>query len=113
MFPARAIPRLRSSLSRFPPRRRRWKRPKSLTMPVPSSLANWEQRPSRRTNSAPVSKMTGSPNESWPAVFLDGDGTLMRDVDYCGDAGEVQVYSATAQALRRLREHGYKLALIA
>ena len=56
--------------------------------------------------------MTGSPNESWPAVFLDRDGTLMRDVDYCGDPGKVEVYPAAAPALRRLKENGYKLVLI-
>jgi len=56
--------------------------------------------------------MTGSPNESWPAVFLDRDGTLMRDVDYCGDPGKVEVYPAAAPALRRLKQNGYKLVLI-
>ena len=56
--------------------------------------------------------MTGSPNESWPAVFLDRDGTLMRDVDYCGDPGKVDVYPEAAEALRRLKEKGYKLVII-
>ena len=56
--------------------------------------------------------MTGSPNESWPAVFFDRDGTLMRDVDYCGDPGKVEVYPEAAEALRRLKEKGYKLVII-
>jgi D-glycero-D-manno-heptose 1,7-bisphosphate phosphatase len=56
--------------------------------------------------------MTGSPNESWPAVFLDRDGTLMRDVDYCGDPAKVQVYPEAASALRQLKENGYKLIVI-
>jgi D-glycero-D-manno-heptose 1,7-bisphosphate phosphatase len=56
--------------------------------------------------------MTGSPNESWPAVFLDRDGTLMRDVDYCGDPRRVEVYPRAAEALRRLKEKGYKLVII-
>ncbi|MEY2550339.1 MAG: D-glycero-D-manno-heptose 1,7-bisphosphate phosphatase [Verrucomicrobiota bacterium] len=56
--------------------------------------------------------MTGSPNESWPAIFLDRDGTLMRDVDYCGDPKKVQVYPEAAGALRRLKEKGYKLVVI-
>jgi len=56
--------------------------------------------------------MTSSPNESWPAVFLDRDGTLMRDVDYCGDPGKVEVYLEAAEALRRLKEKGYKLVII-
>jgi D-glycero-D-manno-heptose 1,7-bisphosphate phosphatase len=56
--------------------------------------------------------MTGSPNESWPAVFLDRDGTLMRDVDYCGDPAKVQVYPEARTALRGLKERGYKLVII-
>lgn len=56
--------------------------------------------------------MTGSPNESWPAVFLDRDGTLMRDVDYCGDPGKVEVFPQAAAALHRLKEKGYKLVVI-
>ena len=56
--------------------------------------------------------MTGSSNESWPAVFLDRDGTLMRDVDYCGDPREVEVFPDAAEALRRLKESGYKLIVI-
>ncbi|MFL6518813.1 MAG: D-glycero-alpha-D-manno-heptose-1,7-bisphosphate 7-phosphatase [Chthoniobacterales bacterium] len=56
--------------------------------------------------------MTGSANESWPAVFLDRDGTLMRDVDYCGDPSKVEVYPEAAEALRRLKEKRYKLVII-
>ena len=56
--------------------------------------------------------MTGSPNESWPAVFLDRDGTLMDDVDYCGDPGKVRVYPQAGPALRRLKEKGYKLVIV-
>jgi D-glycero-D-manno-heptose 1,7-bisphosphate phosphatase len=56
--------------------------------------------------------MTGSPNESWPAVFLDRDGTLMDDVDYCGDPGKVKVFPQASAALRRLKENGYKLVIV-
>ena len=56
--------------------------------------------------------MTGSSNESWPAVFLDRDGTLMRDVDYCGDPRRVEVFPQAAEALRRLKQEGYKLIVI-
>lgn len=56
--------------------------------------------------------MTGSSNESWPAVFLDRDGTLMRDVDYCGDPGEVEIFPEAAGALRRLKQNGYMLIVI-
>lgn len=56
--------------------------------------------------------MTGSSNETWPAVFLDRDGTLMRDVDYCGDPREVEVFPDAAEALRQLKQNGYKLIVI-
>jgi D-glycero-D-manno-heptose 1,7-bisphosphate phosphatase len=56
--------------------------------------------------------MTSSSNETWPAVFLDRDGTLMRDVDYCGDPDKVEVFPQAAGALRRLKESGYKLIVI-
>jgi D-glycero-D-manno-heptose 1,7-bisphosphate phosphatase len=56
--------------------------------------------------------MTSSSNESWPAVFLDRDGTLMRDVDYCGDPREVEVFPKAAEALRRLKQNGYRLIVI-
>jgi D-glycero-D-manno-heptose 1,7-bisphosphate phosphatase len=56
--------------------------------------------------------MTGPPNETWPTIFLDRDGTLMRDVDYCSDPGQVEVFPEAAEALRRLKGHGYKLIII-
>lgn len=56
--------------------------------------------------------MTAPPNESWPAIFLDRDGTLMPDVDYCGDPADVQVYPEAAAALRRLKDKGFKLVII-
>lgn len=56
--------------------------------------------------------MTGSPDESWPAVFLDRDGTLMHDADYCGDPRKVEVYPQAGPALRRLKHAGYKLVII-
>lgn len=56
--------------------------------------------------------MTGAGNGSWPAVFLDRDGTLMHDVDYCGDPGKVQVYPQAPPALRRLKENGFRLIVI-
>jgi D-glycero-D-manno-heptose 1,7-bisphosphate phosphatase len=56
--------------------------------------------------------MTSSPNEGWSAVFLDRDGTLMRDVDYCGDPGKVEVFPGAGEALSRLKQNGYKLVII-
>jgi D-glycero-D-manno-heptose 1,7-bisphosphate phosphatase len=56
--------------------------------------------------------MTTWSNAKFPAVFLDRDGTLMRDVDYCGDPKDVHVFKGVSEALRRLKEGGYKLIVI-
>lgn len=56
-------------------------------------------------------KMTESGRKN-PAVFVDRDGTIMRDVDYCGDPAEVELLDGASVALRRLKEHGFKIILI-
>lgn len=56
--------------------------------------------------------MTVSSNETRPAVFLDRDGTIMRDVDYCGDPAQVEVFPGATDALRRLKANGYKLIVV-
>jgi D-glycero-D-manno-heptose 1,7-bisphosphate phosphatase len=56
--------------------------------------------------------MTVSANETRPAVFLDRDGTIMRDVDYCGDPERVEIFPGATDALRRLKESDYKLIII-
>ncbi len=47
-----------------------------------------------------------------PAVFLDRDGTLMIDVEYCGDPARVAVFPGAADALARLRTGGYRLVMV-
>lgn len=56
--------------------------------------------------------MTVSPDGTSPAVFLDRDGTLMREVDYCGDPALVEVFPEAPGALRALKRSGYKLIII-
>jgi len=56
--------------------------------------------------------MTVSFSETRPAIFLDRDGTVMRDVDYCGDPRQVEVLPGATDALRQLKESGYKLIII-
>jgi D-glycero-D-manno-heptose 1,7-bisphosphate phosphatase len=41
------------------------------------------------------------------AVFLDRDGTLMEEVDYCNDPKRVRVFPGTLGALQRLRSAGW------
>ena len=56
--------------------------------------------------------MTTRPNEPAAAVFLDRDGTLMREVNYCADPKQVEIFPGVADALQRLKKGGYKLIVI-
>ncbi len=56
--------------------------------------------------------MNPPPNKKSAAVFLDRDGTLMRDVDYCGDPRNVNIFPGVPVALGKLRNRGYKLIVI-
>ena len=53
----------------------------------------------------PVSRKT-------PAVFLDRDGTIMQDVEYCGDPSCVRIFEEAAPALRKLKSAGFKIIII-
>jgi D-glycero-D-manno-heptose 1,7-bisphosphate phosphatase len=47
-----------------------------------------------------------------PTVFLDRDGTIMEDVDYCSDPKQVHVFEGVPAALRDLKAKGYQLIII-
>jgi D-glycero-D-manno-heptose 1,7-bisphosphate phosphatase len=47
-----------------------------------------------------------------PAIFLDRDGTLMVERDFCRAPEEVEVLPKVAEALRALREAGYRLVVV-
>ena len=47
-----------------------------------------------------------------PAVFIDRDGTIMQDADYCSDPKEVKIFPGVPEALRHLKANGYKLVII-
>src|SRR5438128_6225066 len=49
---------------------------------------------------------------SSPAVFIDRDGTIMEDRDYCADPSEVKIFPGVPEALRRLKSNGFKLIII-
>lgn len=49
---------------------------------------------------------------SYPAVFLDRDGTLMENVGYCHRAADVAVFPGVPAALARLREGGFRLVIV-
>ena len=47
-----------------------------------------------------------------PAVFVDRDGTIMEDCDYCSDPKDVKIFPGVPEALRRLKSRGFKLIII-
>jgi D-glycero-D-manno-heptose 1,7-bisphosphate phosphatase len=47
-----------------------------------------------------------------PAVFLDRDGTLIRNVDYINDPRHVEMFPDVPAALRRLKEAGFRVVVI-
>src|SRR5579871_572776 len=46
------------------------------------------------------------------AVFLDRDGTLIKEQEYLKSPDQVVVFPGVAEALRRLREAGYLLIIV-
>lgn len=47
-----------------------------------------------------------------PAVFLDRDGTLMEEVNYCRHPDDVVVYAGVSESLQSLREAGFRTVLV-
>jgi D-glycero-D-manno-heptose 1,7-bisphosphate phosphatase len=46
------------------------------------------------------------------AVFVDRDGTIMEDAEYCSDPKQVRVFDGVPNALRRIKDAGYKIIVI-
>ena len=53
-----------------------------------------------------------SSDEKSRTVFVDRDGTIMHDADYCSNPKQVHVFEAVPEALRRLKRKGYKVIII-
>lgn len=51
-------------------------------------------------------------NSVRPAVFLDRDGTIIREVHYIARAEDVELLSGAAEAIRLLREAGYACVIV-
>lgn len=49
---------------------------------------------------------------SRPAVFLDRDGTVIREVDYLADPELVELFPGAGEALRELQQAGFALCLV-
>ena len=53
-----------------------------------------------------------SANSKSRAVFVDRDGTIIHDSDYCSDPSQVRAFDGAADALRRLKNAGFKIIVI-
>ena len=47
-----------------------------------------------------------------PAVFLDRDGTLVREIGYLSDPGDLEILPGVAAALREFHAAGYALVVV-
>ncbi len=45
------------------------------------------------------------------AVFFDRDGTLMEEVHYCADPAQVKVFPGVSDALRKLKDAGFRIII--
>src|SRR5215467_7170634 len=89
------------------------KRRRSPIMAAASWSASSARQPSREMNSLLGSERTTNMNDALsPAVFVDRDGTIMKDYDYCSDPKEVKILPGVPQALARLKSKGFKLIII-
>jgi len=46
------------------------------------------------------------------AVFLDRDGTMAKDVNYCARPEDFELFPNTAKAIKLLNEHGFKVIVV-
>ena len=56
--------------------------------------------------------MSDLPNPLAPAVFVDRDGTLIRNVDYINDPRDVEMFPDVPAALRKLKTAGFRIVMI-
>src|SRR6059036_1608289 len=62
---------------------------------------------------SPVSERTAKMTDTLStAVFVDRDGTIIEDRDYCSEPKDVKVFPGVPEALRRLKSNGFKLFII-
>src|SRR5437867_11784158 len=62
---------------------------------------------------SPVSERTAKMTDTLStAVFVDRDGTIIEDRDYCSEPKDVKVFAGVPEALRRLKSNGFKLIII-
>jgi len=47
-----------------------------------------------------------------PAIFLDRDGTLVEEVNFLSRVEDLRVFSYSRQAVRSLKEHGFRIFVV-
>ena len=47
-----------------------------------------------------------------PAIFIDRDGTIMEEADYCSHPDQVRVIPGASEALRSLKGAGFRLVIV-
>jgi D-glycero-D-manno-heptose 1,7-bisphosphate phosphatase len=52
------------------------------------------------------------PSELSAAVFVDRDGTIIEDADYCSHPKQVRIFPGVPEALRRLKSKAFKVIVI-
>src|SRR5262249_112837 len=64
-------------------------------------------------NLSPVFERTARmPDTLSPALFIDRDGTIMEDTDYCSHPKDVRIFPGVVEALWRLKSVGFKIIII-
>ena len=53
-----------------------------------------------------------SANSKSRAVFVDRDGTIIHDADYCSAPSQVRAFEGASAALRHLKNAGFKIIVI-
>ncbi|MFZ0389676.1 MAG: HAD family hydrolase [Calditrichia bacterium] len=56
--------------------------------------------------------MNKNDTHTFPIIFLDRDGTIIREVGYLSDPDGVQLLPGAADAIRMLKKAGFKVAVI-
>lgn len=49
---------------------------------------------------------------SKPAIFVDRDGTLIEEVNYLSRVEDLRIFPFTAEALKLLKDHGFRIVVV-
>jgi D-glycero-D-manno-heptose 1,7-bisphosphate phosphatase len=55
---------------------------------------------------------TSEPNKKHRTVFIDRDGTIARDVNYCSRPEDFEIFNGVPEAIKKLNAAGFKVIVI-